>query len=122
VPLRRIGFDYRRPRHYSINVSVELNGMLVLSLGSSAVERHVEGVRVGGSIPSSGTIIKFAFGDSAGSARLFCKQAEVGSSPTVSTISFPSSHLGEGAPLLTEEGTFESYGGSQSRHFSHSRS
>ena len=24
-----------------------------------------------------------------------------------STISFPSSHLGEGAPLLTEEGTFE---------------
>ena len=30
-----------------------------------------------------------------------------------STISFPSSHLGEGAPLLTEEGTFESCGGSQ---------
>lgn len=32
----------------------------------------------------------------------------------VPPFSFPSSHLGEGAPLLTETGTFESCGGSQS--------
>ena len=48
-------------------------------LGSSAVERHVEGVRVGGSIPSSGTISSGTFRDysgiAQGSARLFCNQA-----------------------------------------------
>ena len=43
-----------------------------------------------------------------------CKIDVRSSTLRCSTISFPSSHLGEGAPLLTEEGTFESCGGSQS--------
>jgi hypothetical protein len=42
-----------------------------------------------------------------------CKIDVRSSTLRCSTISFPSSHLGEGAPLLTEEGTFESCGGSQ---------
>ena len=42
-----------------------------------------------------------------------CTIGAAGAVPALSTISFPSSHLGEGAPLLTEEGTFESCGGSQ---------
>jgi hypothetical protein len=43
-----------------------------------------------------------------------CKIDVRSSTLRCSTISFPSSHLGEGAPLLTEEGTFESCGGSHS--------
>ena len=42
-----------------------------------------------------------------------CKIDVRSSTLRCSTISFPSSHLGEGAPLLTEEDTFESCGGSQ---------
>ena len=42
-----------------------------------------------------------------------CKIDVRSSTLRCSTMSFPSSHLGEGAPLLTEEGTFESCGGSQ---------
>jgi hypothetical protein len=43
-----------------------------------------------------------------------CKIDVRSSTLRCSTTSFPSSHLGEGAPLLTETGTFESCGGSQS--------
>ena len=41
-----------------------------------------------------------------------CKIVAVGALPTVSTKSFPSSHLGEGGRLLTGEGRFETCGGS----------
>src|SRR5436190_20966817 len=41
-----------------------------------------------------------------------CKIVVVGALPTVSTNSFPSSHLGEGGRLLTGEAWFETRGGS----------
>lgn len=42
-----------------------------------------------------------------------CKIEAAGAVPALSTISFPSSHLGEGARLLTGVARFETVGGSQ---------
>ena len=42
-----------------------------------------------------------------------CKIDAAGAVPAFSTISFPSSHLGEGARLLTGVARFETVGGSQ---------
>ena len=42
-----------------------------------------------------------------------CKIEEAGAVPALSTISFPSSHLGEGARLLTGVARFETVDGSQ---------
>jgi hypothetical protein len=87
---------------------------IVIRTGSSAVERRVEGARVGGSIPSLCT--KFGAIAQKGE-RLLCKQDVVGSIPSGSTNHakiFPSSHLGEGCRLLTGEGRFETCGGSHS--------
>jgi hypothetical protein len=42
-----------------------------------------------------------------------CKIDAAGAVPALSTISFPSSHLGEGARLLTGVARFETVGGSQ---------
>ena len=42
-----------------------------------------------------------------------CKIEEAGAVPALSTISFPSSHLGEGTRLLTGVARFETVGGSQ---------
>jgi hypothetical protein len=43
-----------------------------------------------------------------------CKIEAAGAVPALSTISFPSSHLGEGTRLLTGAARFETVGGSQS--------
>ena len=42
-----------------------------------------------------------------------CKIEAAGAVPALSTISFPSSHLGEGTRLLTGAARFETVGGSQ---------
>ena len=76
APLRRRGFDYRRPRHFRRS--------------SSGVERRVEGARVGGSIPSFGTNSQASMTDTtwddSSTGRAAASQAEdAGSSPARST-------------------------------------
>ena len=96
MPLRRFGFDYRRPRHHSP----------VSKSGDCTRLKNA-----GGQFKSGAG---HHFGGRQRAAVDPCKIDVRSSTLRCSTISFPSSHLGEGAPLLTEEGTFESCGGSHS--------
>ncbi len=102
MPLRRIGFDYRRPRQLA-----KLRIYATRRPGSSGESIGLKNRR-GWFETNSG----HHFGGKQRAAVDPCKIDVRSSTLRCSTIIFPSSHLGEGAPLLTEEGTFESYGGS----------
>ena len=104
APLRRKEFDSPRPRQIRAHC---FGAHIAWEADLVTAPRRKRGEV--GSKPTPGTNFR---GQHKG-ADDPCKIVAVGALPTVSTNSFPSSHLGEGGRLLTGEAWFEPRGGSQ---------